>query len=158
MGFQRINLKQCLVLGGVVLLMTAIGKEKLPLASTSRNGFTSPQLTYARMNLPPPATNSAFLDHINLSLDPPAEVSTADLNDAGLNFPSDLPVGRLAEWQSRPGNATKHALSVADRKLNYELFGSEDFAFKLNLTPTYPRPEAMMPTGLGPGFGISLKF
>jgi hypothetical protein len=47
---------------------------------------------------------------------------------------------------------------VADRQLNYELYGSEGFAFKLSLKPENPNPEAAIPTGLDPGFGISLKF
>jgi hypothetical protein len=47
---------------------------------------------------------------------------------------------------------------VVDRKLNYELFGSEGFALKLNLEPAYPNPEALIPTRLDPGFGVSIKF
>jgi hypothetical protein len=47
---------------------------------------------------------------------------------------------------------------MADQKLNYELFGSEGFALKLNLAPAYPYPEAPIPTRLDPGFGISIKF
>jgi hypothetical protein len=47
---------------------------------------------------------------------------------------------------------------VVNRELNYELFGSEGFAFKLNLKPGYPNPEAPIPTRLDPGLGVSFKF
>ena len=60
--------------------------------------------------------------------------------------------------QPRLGNATKSRLTVADRRLNYELFNSGSFAFKVNLKPGYPYPEALIPTRLDPGLDISIKF
>jgi hypothetical protein len=108
--------------------------------------------------VPHPATNSGFLDDITLSFDPPVIIHDPDLDRASLNLQRDLPSGSFDRLQPRSGDATKHALTVADRQLNYELFGSEGFAFKLNLKPAYPNPAAAIPTGLDPGFGISLKF
>jgi len=158
MGFKLVNLKQCLALSGAALLMVAIGQEKKLPAATSRSRFTSPHLTYARMDLPNPATNSGFLDNINLSLDPSMKIRASDLNDANLDLQRDLPPGNFDQLQPRPGDTTPRALTVADRKLNYQVLGSGGFAFKVNLAPAYPYPQASIPTGLDPGFGISLKF
>ena len=161
MGLKLINLKRCLALAGlvgIILLIGAILHVKQPPAATSQSHFTTPELTYARMDPPHPATNSGFLDNITLSLDPPVIIHDPELDHASLNFQGDIPLGNFDQLQPRPGDTTKPALTVADKKLNYELFGSEGFALKLNLTPAYPNPEALIPTRLDPGFGISLKF
>jgi hypothetical protein len=161
MGFELIKLKRCLAfvgLGGIILPMGAILHVKQPPAATSQSHLTTPVLTYAKMDLPHPATNSGFLDDIKISFDPPVTIHDPDLDRASLNFQRDLPSGSFGKLQPRSGDATKHALTVADRQLNYELYGSEGFAFKLNLKPAYPNPEAAIPSGLDPGFGISLKF
>ena len=161
MGFKLINLKRCLALAGlvgIILLIGAILHVKQPPAATSQSHFTVPELTCAKMDLPHPATNSGFLDNINLSLDPPVIIHDPDPNHASLNFQGDIPLGSFDQLQPRPGDTTKPALTVADKKLNYELFGSEGFAFKLNLKPAYPNSEALIPTRLDPGFGVSLKF
>jgi hypothetical protein len=161
MGFQLINLKHCLVFGGlvgIILPMGAILHVKPPPAPTSQSHLIAPELTYASMDLPHPATNSGFLDDIKISFDPPVTIHDPDLDHASLNFQRDLPSGSFDQLQPRRGDATKRALTVADRQLNYELFGSEGFALKLNLKPAYPNPEAAIPTGLAPGFGVSIKF
>jgi hypothetical protein len=162
MGFKLINLKRCLALVGlvgIILLMGAILPVKQPPAATSQSPLTIPELTYARMDLPHPVTNSGFLDGITLSFDPPpVTIHDPDLDRTSLNFQRDLPSGSLDKLQPRPGNTTKPALTVADQKLYYEFYGSEGFAFQLNLKPAYPNPEAAVPTGLDPGFGVSLKF
>jgi hypothetical protein len=161
MRFKLIHLNRCLALVGligIILLMGAVLHVKKPPAATSESHFTAPELTYAKMDLPHPATNSGFLDDINISLDPPVTIHNPDPYPASFNFQRDLPSGSLAKISPRPGDATKPALTVAGRKLNYEIFGSEDFSFKLNLEPAYPYPEALMPTRLDPGFGISVKF
>jgi hypothetical protein len=158
MGFKLIHMKRCLALVGIILLMGAILYEKKPPAATSQSHFTTPELTYAKMDLPHPATNSGFLDDINISLDPPVIIHDPDPYHAGLNLQRDLPSGSFDKIQPRPGDTTKPGLTVVDRKLNYELFGSEGFALKLNLEPAYPNPEALIPTRLDPGFGVSIKF
>ena len=161
MGFKLINLKRCLALVGlfgIILLMGAILHVKQPPAATSQSHFTLPELTYAKMETPHPATNSGFLDDINISLDPPVIFHDPDPYHASLNFQRDLPSGSFDKLPPRPGDTTRPTFTVADRKLNYELFGSEGFAFKLSLKPAYPNPAAAIPTGLDPGFGISLKF
>ena len=158
MGFKLITVKRCLVLVGIVLLVGAIRHEQQPPTSISKSHFTSPVLTYARMDLPQLATNGGFLDNINLSLDPPAIIHDPDSPLARLNFQSDLPSGSFDPLPPRLGDATKPRLTVADRKLNYELFGSGGFALRLNLKPAYSNPNAPVPTSLDPGFGISLKF
>lgn len=108
--------------------------------------------------IPHPATNSGFLDNINLSLNPTVEIPATDLNDTSHNFQRNLPSGSFDKLQPRPGDAPKPVLTVADRKLNYELLGSKDFALKLNLTPVYLNPGAIIPERLVPGLGISIKF
>jgi hypothetical protein len=162
MGVKLINLKRCLALTGlvgIILPMGAILQVKQPPAATSHSHLTAPVLTYAKMDRPYPATNSGFLDNIKISFDPPpVTIHDPDLDRASLNLQSDLPSGSFNQLQSRSGNTTKHALTVADRQLNYELLDSEGFALKLNLKPAYPNPAAAIPTGLDPGFGISLKF
>jgi hypothetical protein len=158
MGFKPINPKRCLALVGMVLLVGAVRHEPPPPAAISKSHLTTPVLTYARMDRPQLVTNSGFLDKIYLSLDPPEKIHDPDLYHANLNFQSDLPSESYDKLPPQPGDTTKPRLTVADRKLNYELFGSGNFAFKLNLKPAYPYPEALIPTGLDPGFGLSLKF
>ena len=162
MGFKLINLKQCLVLVvvlvGIILLVGTIRHEQKPPTATGKSHFTTPILTYARMALPQPATNSGFLDNINLSFDPQVKIHDPDPYLARLNFQSDLPSGSFAQLPRRSGNATKSAFTVVNRELDYELFGSEGFAFKLNLKPGYSYPEALIPTRLDPGLDISIKF
>jgi hypothetical protein len=138
----------------------AIWHVKQPPAATSENPFTLPVpvLTYAKTDLPHPATNGGFLDDINLSLDPPVEIHDSDPYHAAFNFQSDLPSGRFGQLPRRSGNATKSAFTVVNRELDYELFGSEVFAFKLNLKPGYPDPRVQIPTRLDPGLGVSFKF
>ena len=119
MGFKLINMKQCLALGGVILLMGAVAQEKMPLAATGNSRFTSPQLTYAGMDLPPAATNRGFLDNIILSLDPPVVIRASALAGANLNLQRDLPSGNFDRLQPRAGETAKSGLTVADRKLNY---------------------------------------
>jgi hypothetical protein len=109
-------------------------------------------------SIPHPATNSGFLDNINLSLNPPVEISATDLNDTSLNFQRDLPSGSFEELQPRPGEAPNPVFTLADRKLNYELLGSKGFALKLNLTPVYLNREAIIPKSLTSGLDISIKF
>ena len=161
MEFKLIHMKRCLTLVGlvgIILLMGAVLHVQKPPVATSKSHFTSPELTYAKMETPHPATNSGFLDSINISFDPPVKFHDPDPYHASLNFQRDLPSGGFDKLLPRPGDTTKPALTVADRKLNYELFSSEGFALKLNLKPAYPYPEATIPTGLDPGLGISLKF
>ena len=158
MGLKRINLKQCLAFVGLMFLMGAARHEPQPPEATSHSHLTEPELTYARMDLPPQATNRDFLDKIILSLDPPGETPVASLTEATLNVQSDLPAGRFDELRPKPGDARKRALTVADRKLNYQLLSSKDFGLKLNLSPAYANPQSAIPNGLDPGFGISLKF
>ena len=153
-----ITLKRCLALVGLTVLMGATLHKKNPLAAASNSPLAATELTYARMDPPHPPTNSNFLDNINLSLNPPVEIQPRNLEDAGLNFQRDLPSGNFNELQPKSGVAPKRALTVADRKLNYELLGSKDMDFKFNLTPAYANPEATIPTSLDPGFGISIKF
>jgi hypothetical protein len=156
-----INMKHCLALVGlvgIVCLMVATLHKQKPPEAIGKSPFTAPVLTYARMDIPYPATNSGFLDDINISFDPPVKTRDSDPYQASINFQSDLPSGSLDKLQPRPGDTTKSALTVADRKLNYELFDLKGFALKLNLEPAYPYPEALMPTRLDPGFGISIKF
>ena len=110
-------------------------------------------------SIPHPATNnSGFLDNINLSLNPSVGIPATHLNHTSLNFQRDLPSGRFEELQPRLGDTPKPALTVADRKLIYELISSQGFALKLNLTPVYLKPEAIIPERLVPGLGISIKF
>ena len=162
MGFKLINLKQCLVLVvvlvGIILLVGTIRHEQKPPTATGKSHFTTPILTYARMALPQPATNSGFLDNINLSFDPQVKIHDPDPYLARLNFQSDLPSGSFDKLQPGLGNATKSRLTVADRRLNYELFNSGSFVFKVNLKPGYSYPEALIPTRLDPGLDISIKF
>ncbi len=151
-------MKPCLPLAGMIFLMGAVLPAKQLPAATGRSHFTSPELTYARKDPPHPATSRGFLDNIYLSLDQPAEIPATDPEDTSLNLQRDLPDGSFDQLPPRPGHVAKSTLTMADRKLDYELYGSESFALKLNLAPAYPYPEALMPTRLDPGFGISFKF
>jgi len=110
-------------------------------------------------SIPHPATNSSgFLDNINLSLNPPVKIPATDRVDTSLNVHRGIPSRSIDALQPKSGEAPKPVLTVADRKLNYELLGSKGFALKLNLTPVYLNPEAIIPERLVPGLGISIKF
>ncbi len=158
MGFKPNNLKPGLALVGIIFLTGAVLHKTQPPAARSNSHLTVPALTYARMDVPPLATKGSFLDGINMSLDPPVVIRDPDPDRASLTFQSDLPAGSFDQLPARLGDPTKSVFTVTNRQLNYKIFGSGDFALKLNLTPAYPRPEAAIPTGLDPGFGISLKF
>jgi len=153
-----IHWKPCLALVGIIFLMGVILQEQKLLAATSISHLTTPELTYARTEMPYPATNSGFLDNIHLSYDPEVEIRDPDTRSASHSLQTDFPTGSFDQLQPRSGDTPKPRLTMADRKLNYQLLGSGGFAFKLNLTPAYPYPEASTPTGLDPGFGISIKF
>src|SRR6202142_700661 len=152
-----IHRKQCLALVGIILLMGAILSEQKLLAATSISHLTAPELTYARTEMPHPATNSGFLDNIQLSYEPGVEIHDPDPRSASHSLQTDFPTGSFDQFQPRSGHTPKPGLTMADRKLNYQLLGSGGFAFKLNLTPAYRYPEESTPTGLDPGFGISIK-
>ena len=158
MGSKFTKLNRCLALVGILFLVGTIRHVKQPPTATSESHFTTPLLTYAQTNLSHPATNSDFLDDIKLSPDASVTIHDSDPHHAGFNFQKDLPSGSFDQLPRRSGNATKPAFTVVNRELDYELFGSEGFAFKLNLKPAYPNPAAALPTRLDPGFGISLKF
>ena len=151
-------MKQCLALVGVIFLMGAILHEKKLPAATINSHLTTPELTFARMEMPHPATNSGFLDNINLSYDPGVEIHNPDPQSASRSLQTDIPAGSFDRLPPRTGPATKPGLTVADRRLNYQLLDSGGFAFKLNLTPAYSNPEAAIPNALDPGFGIIIKF
>jgi len=158
MGSKLTKLNRCLALVGIIFLVGTIRHVKQPPTATSESHFTTPLLTYAQTNLSHPATNSGFLNDIKLSPDAPVTIHDSDPHHAGFNFQKDLPSGSFNQLPRRSGDASKPAFTVVNRELNYELFGSEGFAFKLNLKPWYPNPDAPLPTRLDPGFGISIKF
>jgi len=93
-----------------------------------------------------------------LSPDAPVTIHDSDPHHAGFNFQKDLPSGSFNQLPRRSGDASKPAFTVVNRELNYELFGSEGFAFKLNLKPWYPNPDAPLPNAPGPRLRISIKF
>ena len=160
MGFKLINLKRYVALVGIIILAGAIRHVKQPPAATSESSFTlpAPVLTYAKTDPPHPATNSGFLDDIKLSYDLPVTIHNSESNHTSFNFQKDLPSGSFAQLPRRSGNATKSAFTVVNRELDYELFGSEGFAFKLNLKPGNPDPRVLIPTRLDPGLGVTIKF
>ena len=151
-------MKQGLALVGMTVLMGAVLPEQKHPEATGTSHFTAPELTYARMDNPPPPTNSGFLDQVNLSYDPGVAIHDPDPQSASRSLQPDLTAGSYDQLPPKPGPVPKPGFTVADRKLNYQLLGSGGFAFKLNLTPAYPHPQASIPTGLDPGFGISIKF
>jgi hypothetical protein len=152
-------MKRYLVLAGMILLAAVIYLyEEKPRVETSESHIPTPELTYAKAGVPDLATNSHFLDNINLSYDPVVMVRDAAPQRASLADGKGLPSARVGKLRPKPADASAPVLTVADSKLNYELFGSEDFSLKLNLTPGYASPEALIPTRLDPGFGVSIKF
>ncbi len=152
-------MKRYLVLAGMILLAGVIYLyEEKPSAEARPSRLAAPELTYEPMAVPQVATNSHFLDDINLSYEPMAVFRDPAPQPNSLADGKALPPANLGNLRSRPGDLAEPALTVADRKLNYELIGSEGFSFKLNLAPAYPNPEALIPTRLDPGFGVSIKF
>jgi hypothetical protein len=146
------------LISGLVLFFEKYSCSPQHHASKHPAGLSGITRTNINESIPHPATNTGFLDNKNLSLNPPVKIPATDLNDTSLNFQRDLPSGSFEELQPRPGDAPKPALTVADRKLNYELLGSKGFALELNLTPVYLNREAIIPERLVPGLGISIKF
>jgi hypothetical protein len=158
MGSKFTKLNRCLALVGIIFLVGTIRHVKQPTTATSESQFTTPLLTYAQTNLSHPTTNSGFLDDIKLSPDAPVTIHDPDPHHAGFNFQKDLPSGSFDQLPRRSGDATKPAFTVVNWELDYELFNSEGFAFKLNLKPGYPDPRVLIPTRLDPGLGVSIKF
>jgi hypothetical protein len=152
-------MKRYLVLAGMILLAGVIFlyEEKLPV-ETSASRIATPALTFEKIDMPQVATNSHFLDDINLTYDPMVIIRDPTPQPASLVYAKDLPSARLGRISAAPGDTAEPTLTVADRKLNYELIGSEGFSLKLNLAPAYPNPEALIPTRLDPGVGLSIKF
>jgi hypothetical protein len=158
MGFKPINMKQCLALAAMIVVMGAVlPEEKLP-ATTGKSHFTAPELTYTRMDNPHPLTSNGFLDNINLSYDSGVEIHDPAPQSASRSLQGGLTEGSFDRLPPKSGPVPKPGFTVADRKLNYQLLGSGGFAFKLNLAPDYPYPEASVPRGVDSGFGISIKF
>jgi hypothetical protein len=156
-------MKRYLVLAGMILLAAGLGlvffHEKKPRVETGEHRIPPPELTYANMDAPHLATNSHFLDNINLSYEPLANIRDPDAQPTSLAYETNLPPAvSLEKWRPKPDHTMKPGLTVADRKLNFELLGSQGFSLQLNLTPVYPNPEALIPTRLDPGVGVSIKF
>jgi hypothetical protein len=152
-------MKRYLTLAGIIFLVgiTLLFEEK-PEVESDESHIASPELTYARMDAPHQATNGNFLDSINLALQPGVQFHDSDLERVSLAFGKDPPPANLTKLQPRLGDTKNPVLTVVDRQLNFELFGSEGFALKLKLTPAYPNPEALIPTRVDPGLGMSIKF
>jgi len=157
MAYKGSTLKRCLALTGVIFLTGTILHEKKP-AAASDSRLTVPELTYAWVDIPQPATNRGFLDNVNLSLESPVKMRDPDPDHAGSIFRRDLPSGNFDRLQTKLGDATKPAFTMTNRELSYKLFGSGGFAFKLNLKPAYSNPEVLAPMRVDSGFGISIKF
>jgi hypothetical protein len=150
--------RHAFVLGGIILLAGAILYETRPPAATGPSPIITPELTYTRAHPLTPPMNADFLDNIQLSLDAPVKTSDPDSIRARLNLQNNLPAAGYDRLQPRPGGTTKTAFTLEDRQLNYELFGSQDFALKLSLKAVYANPEALLPTRLDPALGVSVKF
>jgi hypothetical protein len=152
-------MKRYLVLAGMILLAGVIFlfEEKLRV-ETSESHIPPAELTLAKPEVKQPAPNSHFLDNIHLSYDPIERVPDSDPPHASLADGKDLPSASLEKIRPRLGETAAPVLTFADRKFNFELLGSEGFSLKLNLTPEYPKPEALIPTRLDPGVGVSIKF
>lgn len=153
-------MKRYLVLAGMILLAAVIFfYEEKPRVETDESHIPSPpDLTLARMEVPTVATNSHFLDNIHLSYEPMARIQNPDPQYGIPVSEKDLPSANAEKIRPRPEEPATPVITVVDRKLNYELLGSKDFSLKLNLTPAYPNPEALIPTRLDPGVGVSIKF
>jgi hypothetical protein len=153
-------MKRYLVLAGMILLAAIISfYEEKPRVETGESHIPSPPgLTFARMEVPPAATNSHFLDDVNLTYDPMVKIQDSAPRRASLADGKDLPSANPERIKSKPEDPTAPVITVVDSKINYELLGSKDFSLKLNLTPAYANPEALIPTRLDPGVGVTLKF
>jgi hypothetical protein len=153
-------MKRYLVLAGMILLAAVIYvSEEKPRVETGESHVpTPPELTLAKMEVPQVATNSHFLDNINISYDTAVKIQDPDPQPASLANGNDLPYASPGKIRPKPEDTTPPPLTVAGRKLNYELLGSDSFSLKFNLTPAYPNPEALVPTRLDPGVGVSIKF
>ena len=152
-------MKRYLTLTGIILLVGIIlFYEEKPQVETDVSHIATPELTYVKMDAPHLGTNGNFLDDINLSYDPGVQFHDSDFQPACLAFERDPPPASVGKLQPGLGDTKDPALTVVDRQLNYELFGSEGFTLKLNLKPAYPNPQALIPTRLDPGLGVSIKF
>jgi hypothetical protein len=152
-------MKRYLVLAAMILLAGVVYLyEEKPPAETRPSRLSSPELTYEKMDVPQVTTNSHFLDNINLTYEPMVVIRDPEAQPTSLPYGKDLPSAPLGKIRPRPVDTAAPAFTVADRKLNYELLGSEGFSVKLNLAPAYPNPQALIPTRLDPGVGVSIKF
>ncbi|MFZ0827972.1 MAG: hypothetical protein WAO02_11170 [Verrucomicrobiia bacterium] len=152
-------MKRYLSIAGIILLVgVVLLYEEKHEVETDDTRIVSPELTYARMEMPQLATNGSFLDHINISYDPMMNLHDSEPQRASLALEKDPPPASLGRLQPRLVETRDPLLTVVDRQLNFELFGAEGFTLKLNLKPAYPNPTALIPTRLDPGIGVSIKF
>ncbi len=153
-------MKRYLVLAGMILLAAVIFfYEEKPQGEIRESHIPPPPgLTLAKMDGPPVATNGHFLDNISLSFEPLVKIQDPDPHPASFVYEKDLPSASPGKIRPKPDDTPAPVLTVANSKLNYELLGSEDFSLKFNLTPAYPKPEALIPTRLDPGVGVTIKF
>jgi hypothetical protein len=148
-----------MVLAGMVLLAGVIFfHEEKPRVKAVESHILAPTLTYAKIETPQPTADSHFLDNINLSYDSVPTIPDSGLNRATPIYDKTLPAAGSGKLRPKPDDTAPPVITVADRKLNYEVLGTEDFSLKFNLTPGYPNPEALIPTRLDPGIGLSIKF
>ena len=152
-------MKRYLVLAGMILLGAVIYLyEEKPRVETGESHIPSLEFSFAKLDLPHLETNSHFLDGIHLSYEPMAIIRDNEPTLASLAEEKDLPSARVQKLRPQPVETATPVFTVADSKLNIELLGAEGFSLKLNLTPAYPNPEALIPTRLDPGVGMSIKF
>ncbi len=152
-------MKRYLVLAGMILLAGIIFfHEEKPRVETVESRIPAPTLTYAKIETPHLTTDSHFLANINLSYDSGPTIPGSGLKRAMPIYDKTLPAAGPGKLRPKSDDTAPPVITVADRKLNYEVLGSEDFSLKFNLTPAYPNPEALIPTRLDPGIGLSIKF
>lgn len=157
---RPIFMKRYLTMAGIILVVGIVLylEEREVEEESGASRIPSPELTLAAMAMPQLPTNGSFLENVTISYEPVVKIQDTDLQRVSLVFEKNPPPVNLEDLRPRPGNTRDPVLTFADRQLNYELFGAQGFSFKLNFKPGYPNPEALVPSRVDPGLGVSIKF
>ncbi len=65
---------------------------------------------------------------------------------------------RFETLQPRAETKTDPLVTVQNQQLDYNLFDLGGFKLNLNFKPSYPTPEALLPTRIDPGISGSFSF
>jgi hypothetical protein len=150
-------MKRALVFIAMILLAGGILFEEKHRAETLKNHL--PPVVLRDPSAAPETDNyTSFSDQVDLWGNPWAKPGDAGSSYAGLASQTNLPPTSFDQFQSKLDYNTQPVMTVQDREFNYALFEAGGFTLFLDLRPTYPNPQALMPSHVDAAIGGSFSF